>query len=123
MRTYTTALKLNGPELALAAFEHAAEKFNTATEHLTAATKVILMLAGAPLLGLAFVIALPIVSVALTVYYTVRLLAAHATGVARYVKNIVLFLVAPFVGLAYVIAMPFVGVGMVAYYAVKAARK
>ena len=53
----TTALTMNGPELALAALEHAAERFNTATEHLTAATKAVLMLAVGPLLGLAFVIA------------------------------------------------------------------
>jgi len=58
MSTNTKALTLNEP--ALASLEAAAEKFNTATEHLTLATKTALMLVGAPLIGLAFVVALPI---------------------------------------------------------------
>jgi hypothetical protein len=114
---------MNTPELALVAFERAAEKFNTATEHLTLATKTVLMLAGAPLIGLAFVIALPILSVLLTAYYGGKLLAAHWAGVARYVKNVALFLIAPFVGLAYIVAFPFVGFGALCYYGVKAARR
>ena len=83
MSTYTKALNLNAPELALAALEAAAEKFNTATEHLTLATKTVLMLAGGPLLGLVFVLALPILSVALTAYYVTKLIAARWAGVAR----------------------------------------
>ncbi|MBI4292160.1 MAG: hypothetical protein HY661_11850 [Betaproteobacteria bacterium] len=123
MRTNTTALTLTAPELALANLEAAAEKFNTATEHLTAGTKAVLMLAGAPLIGLAFVIALPILSVVLTAYYGGKLLVAHWAGVANYVKNVALFFAAPFVGLAYIIALPFVGLGTLVYIAVKAARK
>jgi hypothetical protein len=119
----TTTLKMNTPELALAAFEAAAEKFNTATEHLSFASKAILMLVAAPLLGLAFVIALPIASVTLTAYYGGRLIAAHGAPVARCVKNVALFCAAPFVGLAYIIAFPFVGFGTLVYVAVKAARK
>jgi len=65
----TTALTMNTPELALAAIERAAEKFNTATEHVTLATKTVAMLAGAPLLGLVFVLAVPVICVALTAYY------------------------------------------------------
>jgi hypothetical protein len=119
----TTALTINGPELALAALEHAAERFNTATEHLTAATKAILMLAVGPLLGLAFAMTLPMISVALTAYYAAKLAAPHLAPAARYLKNVVLFLVAPFVGLAYIIAFPFVGIATMVYIAVKAARK
>jgi hypothetical protein len=123
MSTYTKALNLNAPELALAALETAAEKFNATTEHLTLATKTVLMLAGAPLLGLVFVLALPIVSVALTAYYTTKLIGARWAGIARYVKNIALFFASPFVGLAYIIALPFVGFGTLVYFGVKAARK
>ena len=119
----TTTLTINTPELALAAVEAAAEKFNTATEHLTLGTKTVLMLAAGPLLGLAFVIALPVVSVVLTVYYGGKLIAARWAPVARYIKNVVLFFAAPFVGLAYIIALPFVGFGTLVYVAVKAARK
>jgi hypothetical protein len=123
MSTYTKALNLNAPELALASLEAAAEKFNTVTEHLTLATKTVLMLAGAPLLGLVFVLALPIVSVALTAYYTTKLIAARWAGIARYVKNVALFFASPFIGLAYIIALPFVGFGTLVYFGVKAVRK
>lgn len=119
----TNTLTMNTPELALQALEAAAAKFNTATENLTLATKTVLMLAGAPLIGLAFVVALPILSVLLTAYYGGWLLAARWAGVARYVKNVALFFAAPFVGLAYIIALPFVGFGAVVYFGVKAARK
>lgn len=119
----TTALAMTAPELALAHLEAAAEKFNTATEHLTAATKAVVMLAGAPLLGLVFVLALPPVSVALTVYYSVKLIAAHWARIARHARNVALFFAAPFVGLAYIIALPAVGLCALAYVGVKGARK
>lgn len=123
MSTYTKTLTMNAPELALANLEAVAERFNAATENLTAATKTVLMVAGAPLLGLAFVLALPLISVALTAYYTAKLIAARWAGVARHVKNVALFFAAPFVGLAYILAFPFVGVGMLCYLGVKAAGK
>jgi hypothetical protein len=119
----TNTLKLNAPELALAALEAAAEKFNTATEHLTLATKTVLMLAGAPLLGLVFVLALPVISVALTAYYGAKLIAARWAAIATYVKNVALFFAAPFIGLAYILALPVVGFGTLVYFGVKAARK
>jgi len=119
----TRTLTMNTPELALAALEAAAEKFNTLTEHMTAAAKAVLMLAGAPLIGLAFVIALPILSVALTAYYGTKLIAARWAAIAKHVKNVVLFFAAPFVGLAYILALPVVGFGALCYYAVKAARR
>ena len=123
MRTYTKALNLNAPELALAALEAAAEKFNTATEHVTLATKTVLMLAGAPLLGLMFVLALPVISVALTVYYGTKLMAANWAAIAKHVKNVTLFFASPFIGLAYIIALPVVGLGTIAYLGMKAAKK
>jgi len=119
----TRTLTMNSPELALAALEAAAEKFNTLTEHMTATAKAVLMLAGAPLIGLAFVIALPILSVALTAYYGTKLIAARWAAIAKHVKNVVLFFAAPFVGLAYILALPVVGFGTLCYYAVKAARR
>jgi hypothetical protein len=119
----TNTLTMNAPELALAAVEAAAEKFNTATEHLTLATKTVLMLAGAPLIGLAFVIALPMLSVMLTVYYGCKLLASYRVGIARYAKNFTLFFAAPFVGLVYIIALPFVGFGALCYCGLKAVRR
>lgn len=123
MSTYTKTLTMTTPELALAAMEAAAEKFNIATEHLTAATKTVVMLVAGPLLGLAFVLALPVVSVFLTAYYGGWLLATRWAAGAKFAKNVALFFAAPFVGLAYIIAMPFVGLGAAVYFGVKAARK
>ncbi|MBK5102651.1 MAG: hypothetical protein JJE42_00240 [Burkholderiales bacterium] len=119
----TTTLTMNTPELALAALEAAAEKFNTATEHLTLVTRTALMLVAGPLLGLAFVIALPLASIMLTAYYGGKLIAAHWATIAKHVKNVALFFAAPFVGPAYIIALPFVGFGTLVYMGVKAARK
>ena len=119
----TTALTMNTPELALAALEAAAEKFNAATGNVTLATRTVVMLAGAPLLGLAFVLALPVICVTLTAYYAVKLMAARWATIARHAKDVALFFAAPFVGLAYIIALPVVGFGALVYYAVKAARK
>jgi len=119
----TTTFTMNTPEVALAALEAAAEKLNTATETMTAASKFALMLVAGPVLGLAFVIALPIVIVLLTAYYGGWLLATRCAGAVRFAKNVALFLIAPFVGLAYIIAFPFVGFGTLVYLGVKAARK
>jgi len=119
----TTTLTMNTPELALHALEAAAAKLNTATEHMTVATKTALMLVGAPLIGLVFVIALPGICAALTAYYTYKLVAARWTGITRHIKNVGLFFAAPFVGLAYIIAFPFVGFGALVYFGMKAARR
>ena len=119
----TIALEMNAPELALAALEAAAKKFNTATENMTLAAKNALMLAVAPLIGLVFVLALPVVSVLLTAYYGGKLCAARWARIEKHVRNVALFFAAPFVGLVYIIALPFVGFGAVVYFAVKAARK
>jgi hypothetical protein len=123
MSAYTKNLTMTAPEVALAALEHAAEKFNTATEHVTLATETAVMLVGAPLLGLMFVLALPVISVALTAYYGAKLIAANWATIAKHVKNVTLFFAAPFIGLAYIIALPVVGLGTIAYLGVKAARK
>ena len=119
----TTTLTMNTPELALQGLEAATAKFNTATEEMTLATKTVLMLAGAPLIGLAFVIALPVICVALTAYYGCKLIAARWGGIARHVKDVALFVAAPFVGLAYIIVFPFVGFGALVYFGMKAARR
>ena len=123
MSTYTKNLTMTAPEVALAALEHAAEKFNTATEHVTLATKTVVMLAGAPLLGLMFILALPVISVALTVYYGAKLMAANWATIAKHIKNVTLFFAAPFIGLAYIIALPIVGLGTIAYLGMKTVRK
>ncbi len=121
MRTATCTM--TAPEIALANLEAAAEKFNTVTEHVTATTRTVMLMAAAPFIGLLFVLALPVICVALTAYYGVKLAAARWTTVARHLKNVALFLAAPFIGLAYMLALPVVGLGTIAYFGFKAARR
>lgn len=119
MTTYT----LTAPELTFEALEVGLEKIAAATKELTLGTKKALMFIVGPLIGLAFVIALPIICVALTAYFSAVLIAARWAGITRYIKNVALFLAAPFIGLAYLLAFPFVGLGALVYFGVKAARR
>jgi hypothetical protein len=61
--------------------------------------------------------------VALTAYYSAKMIGANWAGIARHVKNVTLFFASPFIGLAYIVALPLVGVGTLVYLGVKAARK
>lgn len=92
--------------------------------------KTVGMFLAAPFIGLAFVIALPIIGI----YHLAKLaFEAYAGKVpamngklktaVRLVRNIGLFFAAPFIALAYVIAMPFVGLYMIARLAMEAHRK
>ena len=119
MNTYT----LTTPELTLEALEVGLEKIATTAKELTVATKTALMFVGGPLIGLVFVIALPVICLALAVYFGTKLIAARWAAIARYIKNVALFLAAPFIGLAYLLAFPFVGLGALVYFGVKAARR
>ena len=119
MTTYT----LTAPELAFEALEVGLEKIATATKEFSLAAKTALMFVGGPLIGLAFVIALPVTCLALTVYYSAKLIAARWAGITRYIRNVALFLAAPFIGLTYLLAFPFVALGTLVYFGVKAARR
>jgi hypothetical protein len=92
--------------------------------------KTIGMFLAAPFIGLAYVIALPIIGI----YHLAKLaLEAYAKRVPAtsgkmkndmvMVKNIGLFFAAPFVALGYVIALPFVGFFMITRLAIEAHRK
>jgi hypothetical protein len=92
--------------------------------------KTIGMFLAAPFIGLAYVIALPIIGI----YHIAKLaLEAYAKRVPAttgkmqramvMAKNISLFFVAPFVALGYVIALPFVGFFMITKLAMEAHRK
>lgn len=117
-----TAYTLTAPELTFEALEVGLEKIAATAKELSLAAKPALMFVGAPLIGLAFVIALPVICFTLIAYYGAKLIAAHRAGIARYIKNVTLFLAAPFIGLAYLLAFPFVGFGTLVYLGVKAAR-
>jgi len=93
--------------------------------------KTIGMLLAAPFIGLAYVIALPIIGI----YHLAKLaLEAYAKKVPATttgklnkamvtVRNIGLFFISPFVALGYVIALPFVGFFMISRLAIEAHRK
>ena len=119
MTTYT----LTAPEIALEALEVGLEKIATTAKELPPAIKAALMFVGGPLVGLAFVIALPVIGLALAAYYSTKLIAVRWAEITRYIKNVALFLAAPFIGLAYLFAFPFVGLGALVYFGVKAARR
>jgi len=119
MNTYT----LTAPELGIEALEVGLEKIANTAKEFALVAKIALMLVGGPLIGLAFVIALPVIGLALAAYYTTKLIAVRWAKITRHVKNVALFLAAPFVGLAYLLAFPFIGLGMLVYVGVKAARR
>ena len=118
MNTYT----LTAPELALEGLKVGLEKIAARTKEFSIAAKTALMLVGGPLIGLAFVIALPLIGVTLIGYYSAKLIAARRAGIVRHIKNVALFLAAPFIGLAYMAAFQFIGLGALVYFGVKAAR-
>lgn len=120
MGTYT--LTATTTELNLEGLEVGLKKIANAAKALAPATKTALMLVAGPLLGLAFVIALPVVGLALAAYYGAKALTAHRVEIARRAKNVILFLAAPVIGLAYLLAFPFVGIGTLVYVGVKAVR-
>jgi len=119
MSTYT----LTAPQFTFVALEGGLKKIAAAPNKLSLATKTVIMCVGGPLVGLAFVIALPVIGFALVAYYGTRLIAARWAKITHHVRNVALFLAAPFVGLAYLIAFPFVGLGTLVYFGVKAARR
>jgi len=118
MNTYTLNTVGYDHEVVTAGLEKIAARVRKAAP----AVKYALMFAGAPLIGLAFVIALPVIAVALCAWYAGKAIAAHGAGIARHVRNVALFLAAPFIGLGYMVALPFVGLGALVYVGVKAAR-
>ena len=85
------------------------------------AIKAVALMAAAPFIGLAYVLALPVLGLGALAWLGAKALAARWKTAARVARNIVLFFAAPFVGLAYAVALPFVGVAMLAWWAVRAA--
>lgn len=92
------------------------------TKELTPAAANALMLVAGPVLGLAFVIALPIVGLAAVAWLAAKALVSRRATIAAVAKRVGLFAIAPFVGLVYFVAFPFVAMGMLVYHGVRAAR-
>jgi hypothetical protein len=79
--------------------------------HAGKAARVAMAMA-APVVGLVFVVAFPLVGLAVLAWMGARRAARFARPAGRYLANIGLFLAAPFIGLAYAFAFPFVGIGL-----------
>ena len=73
----------------------------------------------APLIGLAYVVALPFIGLVAGLWLAAKAFAAHWTTTARWMRNAALFLIAPLVGLAYAFAFPFVGAGLLVWRATR----
>lgn len=80
--------------------------------------KAMAVAAGAPFIGLAYVLLLPIAGlvaiVGLPLWSAARWILTRPGRIATWVRNVALFFAAPFVGLAYIVALPFVGLGALA---------
>ena len=108
---------------------------NDSTIHKAAKTertmiKTVGLLFAAPFIGLAFVIALPVIGIwhlaKLALAAGAKKLPATNPGLKKamvMLKNIGLFFAAPFIALGYVIALPVAGFFMIARLAVEAHRK
>jgi hypothetical protein len=70
----------------------------------------------APFIGLVYVLAFPIIGLAM-------LASIGARALPKRVKNIALFFMAPFIGLAYAVAFPFIGLAMVVWIGARAMVK
>ena len=77
----------------------------------------------APFVGLAYILALPLVGVGALAWFGVKALMAFpwAAKVMPALKHGMLTVAAPFIGLASIIALPFVGLGMLAWVGIRAA--
>lgn len=76
--------------------------------------KAVGMLVAGPLLGLAYVVAMPVIGLAVLAWMAARrYIEVGGPGrTLRYVKNVALFLGAPFIGLGYFLLLPFIGMAL-----------
>jgi hypothetical protein len=87
---------------------------------MASAAKWIGLLFAAPLIGLLFVVAFPVIGLATLVWMARAGILQYSVKIARFGKNALLFLAAPLAGLAYVIAFPFVGLAVLGWMGAKA---
>jgi len=82
------------------------------------AFRTMALLALAPILGLAFIIAAPFAGLAVLAWTALQALI-HSPKALRTLRNVALFLAAPFIGLAYALLMPVAGLVLFAVAATK----
>ena len=102
---------------------NAAPVETAAPEAASSAFKNILLFFAAPFLGLAYIIALPVVGLAVVFVLLARLAAARFPVIrhaALVLRNIALTVAAPLVGLLYVAFFPFIGLAALAWLGTRA---
>lgn len=109
MRTATITVETYAAHATLAALENAVRD----------AGKGVLFV-GAPLVGLAFVLALPLFGLGVLGWLAAKTLAARRRAIGRFLKHAGLFVAAPFIGLAYALTLPFVGIAALVWIALEA---
>jgi len=85
--------------------------------------KNIALFLAAPFIGLAYIVALPIVGMAVMANLAGRAAAKYplVRSVARVMRNVTMMVVGPVIGLVSVVLFPFIGLAMLAWMAGKAA--
>jgi hypothetical protein len=87
--------------------------------------KNIFLFFAAPFLGLAYIVALPLVGLGFLAVVAVRaaakIEAVRTVGLA--LKNVVMLIAAPFVGLTYIVFFPVIGLAMLAWMGGRAAAE
>jgi len=94
-----------------------------APEAAGSAFKNILLFFAAPFLGLAYIIALPVVGLAVVAVLLARLAAARFPVIrhaALVLRTVALTVAAPLVGLVYVVFFPFIGLAALAWLGTRA---
>jgi len=114
-----TTLTLNVTGYRYAGLDRATE----VAGHVNKAAETVVMVMAAPLIGLAFVVALPFAGIAYLAWLAAKALVAYRRALWKRVRGVVLFFAAPFIGLAYAVALPFVGFGALVWMGLRAARE
>lgn len=85
--------------------------------------KNIALFFAAPFVGLAYVIAFPVIGLGMAAWWGLRALAKRSRNIALVVKHVVMFFAAPFIGLLYVLTFPFVMIAMLVWQGARALVK
>ena len=91
-----------------------------AEEHSMGRGKSIALFLASPFIGLAYIIAMPLVATAMLAWFAGKALAAK---VPASVKKAAMIVAAPFLGLGFIVALPLTGITALGYYALKSAQK
>lgn len=117
-------LERDAPTAAPAALEAVEAEEAVAAKPQNAVKNIALFFA-APFIGLAYMIAFPVVGIGMLAWMGAKSMMKYPAGakVAAKIKAVAPFVAAPFIGLAFIIAFPIVGLVMLAWMGAKAVFK